>query len=99
MLRKALIALICTALTFISAPAFAGTNTSTPEARSAATQTSPHAARARAPKPGSSAEMKRYQARQDASPNAKEFRGGDVVVIGAGTLALALVIVLLIVML
>lgn len=99
MLRKALLALICMALSLTTAPAFAGTNTQSPEARSATTQTSPNVARSRAPKPGSTAEMKRYQARQDASPNAKEFRGGDVVVIGAGTLALALVIVLLIVLL
>ncbi len=47
---------------------------------------------------GARNEEARYAAREAASPDAKQFRGGDVIIISAGVLALILVIVLIIVL-
>lgn len=47
---------------------------------------------------GARSEEARYAAREAASPDAKKYRGGDVIIISAGALALILVIVLIIVL-
>jgi hypothetical protein len=53
-----------------------------------------------APRVASRAERANYAAREAASPDAKNYKGGDdVIVIGAGTTALILGIVLLVVLL
>ena len=50
--------------------------------------------------PGTRAELRRYAQREAASPNARHYRGGDMVIyIGASALVVILVIVLLIVLL
>jgi hypothetical protein len=53
------------------------------------------------PAPASSAERARYAARDAASPGAKNFRGGDDVVIGIGatTATVVLAVILLVVLL
>jgi hypothetical protein len=53
-----------------------------------------------APRPASSADRMSYATREAASPNAKNYKGGDaVVVIGASTATVILAVVLLIVLL
>ena len=47
---------------------------------------------------GDPADEARYAAREAASPDAKKYRGGDVIVIGASTLAVILIVVLIIVL-
>ncbi len=47
---------------------------------------------------GSRADEERYAAREAASPDAKQFRGGDVIVISATAVAIALLIVLVLVL-
>jgi hypothetical protein len=49
--------------------------------------------------PGSPADQKRYAAREVASPDAKNFKGGDVIVIGASAVAVVLLVVLVIILL
>lgn len=48
---------------------------------------------------GSRADEQRYAAREAASPDAKQYRGGDVIVISATAVAIALLIVLVILLL
>lgn len=48
---------------------------------------------------GSRTDEERYAAREAASPDAKQFRGGDVIVISATAVAIALLIVLVLVLL
>ncbi len=48
--------------------------------------------------PASRAEEARYARREAASPEAKKFRGGDVIVISASAIAIVLLIVLIIVL-
>lgn len=47
---------------------------------------------------GSPADQQRYAAREVASPNAKNFKGGDSVVIGASALAVILLVVVVIIL-
>jgi hypothetical protein len=64
----------------------------------ASTSASAHAEGA--PAPGTQPEILRYRAREAASPNAKNYEGGDrVVVIGATTATIVLAVVLLVVLL
>ncbi len=44
------------------------------------------------------ADQERYAAREAASPNAKDYKGGDVIVIGATTLAVVLLVVLIVIL-
>jgi hypothetical protein len=47
---------------------------------------------------GSTEDQKRYAAREVASPNAKNFKGGDVIVIGASALVVILLVVVIIIL-
>jgi hypothetical protein len=47
---------------------------------------------------GSSAEEARYAAREAATPEAKKYKGGDVIVISATAVAIVLLVVLIIVL-
>jgi len=63
-------------------------------------QTTPRGSSPVAPKPASSADRQSYATREAASPDAKNYKGGDaVVVIGASTATVILAVVLLIVLL
>jgi hypothetical protein len=48
---------------------------------------------------GSRAEDRRYAAREAASPEAKQYRGGDVLVISATTVAIILLVIVIIILL
>ena len=48
--------------------------------------------------PGTSEDIARYSERQAASPQAKQYEGGDTIVIGATTATVVLAVVLLIVL-
>lgn len=48
--------------------------------------------------PGSRSEERRYAAREASSPQAKDYRGGDVIVISASALAVILLVILVIVL-
>lgn len=93
MLPRLLIALSL----LIATPAYASEGrrviSETPAAQTAPVR-SPAAARA------TRSERSRYAAREAASPEAKQYRGGDdVVIISAGAVALVLAVVLLVVLL
>jgi len=49
-------------------------------------------------KAGGPEDVRRYQAREQSSPNAKNYKGGDVVVISASAVAIVLAIILLIIL-
>jgi hypothetical protein len=49
--------------------------------------------------PGSAEEAKRYAAREEASPEARNFRGGDVIVISATAVAIILLVVIILILL
>jgi hypothetical protein len=68
----------------------------TEPAGSTATSAAPLGHRGAAP--GTRAEEQRYAKKAAASPDAKKFRGGDVVVISASALAIILAVVLIIVL-
>jgi len=94
MLPRLLIALSL----LIATPAYASEGrrviNETPAAAQTAPVRSPAAARA------TRSERSRYAAREAASPEAKQYRGGDdVVIISAGAVALVLAVVLLVVLL
>jgi hypothetical protein len=48
---------------------------------------------------GSRAEDRRYASREAASPDAKQYRGGDVLVISATTIAIILLVIVIIILL
>jgi hypothetical protein len=54
---------------------------------------------ARAPRGGSASEQKRYAERDARAQQAKEFRGGDTLIIGATTVTVVLAVILLIILL
>ncbi len=61
-------------------------------------QPSERATPARGAALGTPGEDQRYAAREAASPDAKKYRGGDVIVISASAVAIVLLIVLLIIL-
>lgn len=65
-------------------------------AQSPSVQSTGHAPRGVAM--GSRTEEQRYAAREAASPDAKKYRAGDVIVISASALAIVLVIILIIIL-
>ncbi len=91
----ALTLLVLTAPAFASERGLAAAAESIPTAQTVIPGAAPHAARA------TSAERSRYAAREAASPEAKQYRGGaDVVIISASALAvIVLAVVLLVVLL
>lgn len=98
MSRRTSAALLSLALLSPAGPALAQTAAPPPAKIEAAPP--PDAGRIARTKPGTPADVLRYRVRQEASPNAREFRGGqEVVVVSAGTVALVLAIVLLVVLL
>jgi hypothetical protein len=93
---KVLIAFCGTFL--LSAPAFAAAPDGARAGRTARASASIQAERA--PAAGTQGEILRYRAREAASPNAKNYEGGDrVIVIGATTATIVLAVVLLVVLL
>jgi hypothetical protein len=77
----------------------AGETSSQPLAARAPASASPRTnAAPTATRPATPEDDRRYRARAAASPEAKQFRGGALVVISAGALALILAIVLLVVL-
>ena len=71
-----------------------------PASNGSDTQVTPRGTSPVAPRPASSADRMSYAAREAATPDAKNYKGGDaVVVIGASTATVILAVVLLIVLL
>jgi hypothetical protein len=81
-----------------ASPAFAQTTTATAES----VAIEGHAAAPVPPKGvslGSSEEAKRYAAREEASPEARNYRGGDVIVLSATAVAIILLVVIILILL
>ena len=76
----------------------AAAQTPQPSRASAAPRAQP-ATSATAPKSSNAPDRDRYAAKEASSPNAKNYRGGDTLVIGASAVAAILAVVLLVVLL
>jgi hypothetical protein len=84
----------------LSSPAHAETATHAPSSTARAADPANRANAPSAPRAATDSDRAGYAAREAASPNAQKYKGGDdVVIIGAGTTALILGIVLLVVLL
>ncbi len=88
----------------LSAPAFANepsvTSRTDQHTAKAAAPAPQRGAIARAPQRASDADMKRYSAREGASPGARNYEGGDAtIVIGASAATIILAVILLVVLL
>lgn len=92
-----IIAILTVLITLVAAT----TRAATDAALSNPPQRSEVAARANAPKGvwlGSQSEDRRYAVRETASPDAKKYRGGDVIVISATALIIALLVVIILIL-
>jgi hypothetical protein len=97
-MKSAFHAMLFATMCALAAPAHAqsgGTNTPS----SATTVTAPAPQLPRGTELGSRAEDRRYASREAASPEAKQFRGGDAVVISTTAVAIILLVIVIIILL
>jgi hypothetical protein len=100
MMKSKFLALLVLSLLALVSPARAE-NPNSPAAPSAQVTTSTEAGATlpRGTALGSRSEAHRYAAREAASPEAKQYRGGDVIVISATAVAIILLVIVIIILL
>jgi len=94
-MQKRLIPLIALIGAILTTPAWAGTQTveSSPQ-----TQVQTRSSTPQGVKLGSRDEDQRYASQEAKSPDAKKYRGGDVIVISATALAIILLVVIILIL-
>jgi hypothetical protein len=94
-MHKRLLAFIALIAAFLTTPAWAVTADAS---HSAAAHTQPAVVAPRGVSLGSKGEDQRYASQEAKSPDAKKYRGGDVIVISATALIVVLLVVIILIL-
>lgn len=98
-MKRKLIATVGFLTMALAAPAYAGDTRLTSSTASTSDASRPRAVGVpRGTSLGSSADEAKYAAREAASPDAKKYRGGDVIVISVTAVAIILLVVIIIIL-